>query len=72
MGKKNSKQRLQPFLLSKRNKVAVKMNVIEVKNLKKSFGNNSILKGVNYTLKEGDVSCIIGPSGSGKSTFLRC
>ena len=37
------------------------MNVIEVKNLKKSFGNNSILKGVNYTLKEGDVSCIIGP-----------
>ena len=48
------------------------MNVIEVKNLKKSFGNNSILKGVNYTLKEGDVSCIIGPSGSGKSTFLRC
>ena len=42
------------------------MNVIEVKNLKKSFGNNSILKGVNYTLKEGDVSCIIGPSGSGK------
>ena len=52
MGKKNSKQRLQPFLLSKRNKVVVKMNVIEVKNLKKSFGNNSILKGVNYTLKE--------------------
>lgn len=48
------------------------MNVIEVKNLKKSFGSNSILKGVNYTLKEGDVSCIIGPSGSGKSTFLRC
>lgn len=48
------------------------MNVIEVKNLKKSFGNNSILKGINYTLKEGDVSCIIGPSGSGKSTFLRC
>lgn len=48
------------------------MSIIEVKRLRKSFGNNEILKGVNYSIKEGDVSCIIGPSGSGKSTFLRC
>ncbi len=48
------------------------MSIIEVKKLRKSFGNNEILKGVNYSIKEGDVSCIIGPSGSGKSTFLRC
>ncbi len=48
------------------------MSIIEVKRLRKSFGNNEILKGVNYSIREGDVSCIIGPSGSGKSTFLRC
>lgn len=47
-------------------------NIIDIKNLRKSFGGNRILKGVNYSINEGDVSCIIGPSGSGKSTFLRC
>lgn len=47
-------------------------NIIEVEKLRKSFGENNILTGVDYSIKEGDVSCIIGPSGSGKSTFLRC
>ena len=46
--------------------------VIEVKNLKKSFDGVEVLKGINETVNKGDVLCIIGPSGSGKSTFLRC
>jgi ABC-type polar amino acid transport system ATPase subunit len=46
--------------------------VIEVKNLEKSFGKLRVLKGINETVKDGEVVCIIGPSGSGKSTFLRC
>ena len=46
--------------------------MIEVKNLEKSFGKNHVLRGVNETINEGEVVCIIGPSGSGKSTFLRC
>ena len=49
------------------------MNVkVEVKNLKKSFHKLEVLKGINLTVKEGEVVCVIGPSGSGKSTFLRC
>lgn len=47
-------------------------NIITIKNLHKSFGDNNILNGVNFSINKGDVSCIIGPSGSGKSTFLRC
>lgn len=46
--------------------------MIEVKNLEKSFGKNHVLLGINETINEGEVVCIIGPSGSGKSTFLRC
>ncbi|NLX75650.1 MAG: amino acid ABC transporter ATP-binding protein [Synergistaceae bacterium] len=46
--------------------------MIEIKNLKKSFGELEVLKGVSETIKEGEVVSIIGPSGSGKSTFLRC
>ena len=46
--------------------------MIEVKNLEKSFGKNHVLRGINETINEGEVVCIIGPSGSGKSTFLRC
>ena len=46
--------------------------MIEVKNLKKSFGDLNVLKGITKTIKKGEVVVIIGPSGSGKSTFLRC
>lgn len=45
---------------------------IHVKDLKKSFGHNEVLKGISTDIYEGEVVCIIGPSGSGKSTFLRC
>ncbi|MBQ2747454.1 MAG: amino acid ABC transporter ATP-binding protein [Firmicutes bacterium] len=46
--------------------------MVEVKNLKKSFGNLEVLKDIDETIKDGEVVVIIGPSGSGKSTFLRC
>jgi putative lysine transport system ATP-binding protein len=46
--------------------------IIEVSNLYKSFGNNTVLKGVDMTINTGEVISIIGASGSGKSTFLRC
>jgi polar amino acid transport system ATP-binding protein len=47
-------------------------NMIDVKNLNKSFGDLHVLKDVNITVKESDVVCLIGASGSGKSTLLRC
>ena len=46
--------------------------LIKVEDLKKSFGSNNVLKGINTDIKRGEVVCIIGASGSGKSTFLRC
>ena len=46
--------------------------MIEVKNLRKSFGDVQVLKGVGLTIEKGDVISIIGPSGSGKTTLLRC
>ena len=48
------------------------MNMIEVNDLRKSFGKEEILKGISFSAEEGDVVAIIGNSGSGKSTFLRC
>jgi glutamine transport system ATP-binding protein len=45
---------------------------ITVRGLKKSFGSNEVLKGLDVDVAEGEVVCVIGPSGSGKSTFLRC
>ena len=48
------------------------MSFIEMKNIRKDFGNHTILHGVNMTLEKGDVVSVIGPSGAGKSTLLRC
>lgn len=47
-------------------------NILEIKNLYKSFGSTEVLKGINLTVKRGEVVCLMGPSGSGKSTLLRC
>ena len=46
--------------------------VLEIKHLKKSFGDHEVLKDINLTVNKGEVVSIIGSSGSGKSTLLRC
>ncbi|WP_251575907.1 amino acid ABC transporter ATP-binding protein [Limosilactobacillus agrestimuris] len=46
--------------------------MLEVKNLKKSFGDRVILDDVNLTVKDDEILCIVGPSGAGKTTLLRC
>ena len=46
--------------------------LIKVEELRKSFGKNEVLKGINAEIRKGDVMVVIGASGSGKSTFLRC
>lgn len=46
--------------------------MLEVKELKKKFGKNVVLRNISFSVKEGDIISIVGPSGSGKSTLLRC
>jgi len=46
--------------------------MIEIKNIHKTFGNNTILRGIDLNIQKGQVVVILGPSGSGKTTFLRC
>ena len=47
-------------------------NIIEIKNLQKSFGEHDVLKGIDLNVRRGEVVSIIGASGSGKSTMRRC
>jgi len=46
--------------------------MIEIKGLRKAFGADEVLKGIDLSIDEKEVVVIIGPSGSGKSTLLRC
>ena len=48
------------------------MSFIEMKNIRKDFGKQTILHNVNMSMEKGEVLSIIGPSGAGKSTLLRC
>ncbi len=48
------------------------MALVEVKDLKKSFGSLQVLKGISLNIERGEIVVLVGPSGSGKSTFLRC
>lgn len=48
------------------------MSIIELKNIRKSFGTIEVIKDISFSVEKGEVVCIIGPSGSGKSTLLRC
>jgi putative lysine transport system ATP-binding protein len=50
----------------------VSENILEVRHLVKKFGDNEVLKDIDFSVKKGDIICVIGASGSGKSTLLRC
>ena len=52
--------------------VAVGSPIVRITALRKSYGSNEVLKGIDLDVKRGEVIAIIGKSGSGKSTLLRC
>ena len=47
-------------------------NIIEVKELKKNYGANSVLKGINLTVHKGEIFALLGVNGAGKTTALEC
>src|ERR1700710_84430 len=46
--------------------------LVRAEGVRKSFGRQEVLRGIDLTVRRGEVMCVLGPSGSGKSTFLRC
>ena len=52
--------------------MAAEQPVVEIRDIHKRFGNLEVLKGVDFSVSEKEVVCLIGRSGSGKSTLLRC
>lgn len=56
----------------KTDKMAAAPEIIKVENLRKAYGTNVVLKGINFTVKKSEKVVLIGPSGGGKSTLLRC
>jgi len=46
--------------------------MVKAEQVRKAFGRNQVLRGIDFEVHKGEVACIIGPSGGGKSTFLRC
>ena len=66
---------IEPFLSVKGNcdyYITNPIRLVEIKDIKKSFGNTEVLKGVSFSLEKGEVLAIIGSSGGGKTTLLRC
>ncbi|NLP82126.1 amino acid ABC transporter ATP-binding protein, partial [Acinetobacter baumannii] len=53
-------------------KSALDVPMIEIRGLTKSYGDHTVLKGIDFEVDASQVVVVIGPSGSGKSTFLRC
>ena len=46
--------------------------MLEIRDIRKSFGKTEVLRGISLNVEQGDVAAIMGPSGSGKTTLLRC